>query len=632
MHAPFSTASRLRSLAVLLALLYGCTRPAPGGGPVEPAKSSSAEPATAATTATPPAAPAAPAAPPASAPTPPAPVPGAEFAMAVGSQGAVSSAEGAASDIGVAILKKGGNAVDAAVAVGFALSVTHPTAGNIGGGGFMVIRSPDGSSTAIDYREMAPHAASRDMYVDASGQVTKEGRVGPKAAGVPGVVAGLAMAHKKYGKLPWADVLAPAIALARDGSVLDTWHAEDMQKVLGRIGEYAKDPTTTNPALQSALKGTLAYFSKEDGSAYTAGETWKQPELARTLEAIAKGGPDAFYKGKLGPDMATKVKAMGGIWTPKDLAGYRALVREPIRFSYHGVDIVTMPPPSAGGVVLRQILAAAEHLELNKLPWDSTQRIHLYVEALRRTYADRNELIGDPDFIKIPMSELLDTRYVGKRMASIDPKKATPSSEIKAGLELKESQHTTHYSVVDGSGMAVANTYTLNAGFGAKVLIPGTGVLLNNEMDDFTSKVGSPNMFGLVQGPQNGIEPGKRMLSSMTPTILVKDGKLRAVVGSPGGPTITTTVAQLVMQLVDHGRTLQEAVAATRIHHQWLPDQIMAEASLPPATSAELQALGHKVVTWERIGHANCIEVDPKTSQLIAVADVTRDGGKASAY
>jgi gamma-glutamyltranspeptidase/glutathione hydrolase len=550
----------------------------------------------------------------------------------VGSQGAVSSAEGAASDVGIAILQKGGNAVDAAVAVGFALSVTHPTAGNIGGGGFMVVRLPDGTSTAIDYREMAPLAASRDMYVDASGQVTKEGRIGPKAAGIPGVVAGFAIAHQKYGKLPWADVLAPAIKLAREGSVLDSWHAEDMKRVLGRIAEYTKDPSSSDAELQAALKSTQAYFSKPDGTPFAEGETWQQPDLAQTLEAVSKGGADAFYKGKLGPDMAKKVKAMGGIWAAKDLSGYRALVREPIRFSYRGHDIITMPPPSAGGVVLRQILAAAEHLEMNKLPWDSTQRVHLYVEALRRTYADRNELIGDPDFVKIPMTELLDTRYVGKRMAGIDPKKATPSSEIKAGLQLRESQHTTHYSVVDGAGMAVANTYTLNAGFGAKVVIPGTGVLLNNEMDDFTSKVGSPNMFGLVQGPQNAIQPGKRMLSSMTPTILVKDGKLRAVVGSPGGPTITTTVAQLVMQLIDHGRTLQQAVEATRVHHQWLPDQILAEGTLPPAISTELQSFGHKVVTWDRIGHANCIEVDPKTSRLIAVADVTRDGGKASAY
>jgi gamma-glutamyltranspeptidase/glutathione hydrolase len=612
-----SLLARLRPLGILFTLsVFACQRPAPGGSPSEPAKAVASA---------------------ASAPDPehpgtPAPSSKAEPGVAIGMKGAVSSAEGAASDVGVAILKKGGNAVDAAVAVGFALGVTHPTAGNIGGGGFMVLRFPDGTSTSIDYREMAPRAASRDMYLDASGQVTKEGRIGPRAAGVPGVVAGLALVHHKYGKLPWADVIAPAIALARDGSTLDSFHADDMKGVLERISEYAKDPSSQSPALQAALKSTLATFSKPDGSAYVTGEVWRQPDLARTLEAIAKGGPDAFYHGALAADMATKVKAMGGIWTPEDLAGYHALFREPIKFSYRGYDIITMPPPSAGGIVLRQILAAAEYLELYKLDWDSTPRIHLYVEALRRTYADRNELIGDPDFVKIPLNELLDTRYISKRMAGIDPKHATPSSEIKAGIQLKESEHTTHFSVVDASGMAVANTYTLNGGFGARVVVPGTGVILNNEMDDFTSKVGSPNMFGLVQGPQNSIEPGKRMLSSMTPTIVVKDGKLRAVVGSPGGPTITTTVAQIVMQLIDHGRTLQQAVAATRIHHQWLPDQIWHESSLPASTATELQALGHKLASRDRIGHANCIEVDPKTSSLIAVADVQRDGGQASAY
>jgi gamma-glutamyltranspeptidase/glutathione hydrolase len=565
---------RLRSAVFLLAVSgFACQRPAPAGTSVEPPKSgASVAPAHAAEPVADP-----------EHPGTPAPPAAAEPGVAVGTQGAVSSAEAAASDVGVEIMKKGGNAVDAAVAVGFALGVTHPTAGNIGGGGFMVVRLPDGTSTAIDYRETAPRAANRDMYLD-------------------------------------------------DGSTLDSFHADDMKGVLERIAEYAKDPSAKNPSLQAALKTTLATFSKPDGSAYVTGEVWRQPDLARTLEAIAKKGPESFYQGAFAADMAGKVKAMGGIWSAADLSGYHALVRDPIRFSYRGYDIITMPPPSAGGIVLRQILAAADYLGMYKLDWDSTARIHLYVEALRRTYADRSELIGDPDFIKVPMNELLDTRYVDKRMAGIDPKHATPSSEIKAGLQLKESEHTTHFSVVDASGMAVANTYTLNGGFGARVVVPGTGVILNNEMDDFTSKVGSPNMFGLVQGPQNSIEPGKRMLSSMTPTILVKDGKLRAVVGSPGGPTITTTVAQIVLQIIDHGRTLQQAVAATRIHHQWLPDQIWHESSLPATTATELAALGHKLASRDRIGHANCIEINPKTSAVIAVADVQRDGGKASAY
>src|SRR5688572_19462208 len=533
-------------------------------------------------------------------------------AVAVGRQGAVSSAEAAASDVGVEILKSGGNAVDAAVAVGFALGVTHPSAGNMGGGGFMVVRLPNGDSASIDYREMAPRAASRDMYLDAQGNPTDKSRVGPLAAGVPGVVAGLAFAHKKYGKLPWADVVTPAIALARDGHALDSFHAEDMKWATSSAAKYAKEVGASNPALAAALVSTLAVFTKPDGSAYEVGETWRRPDLANTLELIAKEGPDAFYRGALAKQMASRVREMGGIWSVEDLSGYEAKAREPIRFSYRGHDVITMPPPSAGGVVLRQILAAAETLDLQKLEWDSVERIHLYVEALRRTYADRNHLIGDPDFVKIPMQQLLDVGYMAQRLSGVDPKRATPSSEIKAGVDVRESEQTTHFSVVDASGLAVANTYTLNGGFGAKVIIPGTGVIMNNEMDDFTSKVGSPNMFGLIQGAQNAIEPGKRMLSSMSPTIIAKGGKLRAVVGSPGGPTITTTVAQIVMQLIDHGRSLEQAIAATRVHHQWLPDQIWHESSLAADSRGKLEAMGHKLVSRDRIGHANCIEVDPK--------------------
>jgi gamma-glutamyltranspeptidase / glutathione hydrolase len=558
--------------------------------------------------------------------------PGHEPAVAVGRQGAVSSAEAAASDIGIGVMKSGGNAVDAAVAVAFALGVTHPTAGNIGGGGFMVVRLPSGEAAAIDYRETAPHAASRDMYLDRKGEVTDQGRIGPLAAGIPGVVAGLAHAHQKYGKLPWAELIKPAIALARDGHPLDGFHANDMERVTRSIGKYADAAGKANAALGAALKATVATFSKADGSPYKEGELWRQPDLATTLELIAARGPEAFYKGAFAERMAAHVKEMGGVWSRDDLAGYRAIQREPVVFGYRGHQVITMPPPSAGGVVLRQILAASEALSLERLSWDSVERIHYYVEALRRTYADRNHLIGDPAFVNVPMQQLLDTGYIGKRLANIDPKHATPSSEIAAGVKLKESEHTTHFSVVDGSGMAVANTYTLNGSFGAKLIVPGTGVILNNEMDDFTSKVGAPNMFGLVQGPQNAIEPGKRMLSSMTPTIITKDGNLRAVVGSPGGPTITTTVAQIVMQLIDHGRSLELAVNATRVHHQWLPDQIWHEDSLPKETIDALTAMGHALKSRSRLGHANCIEVDPKSSALIAVADVERDGGKASAY
>jgi gamma-glutamyltranspeptidase / glutathione hydrolase len=552
--------------------------------------------------------------------------------VASGRMGAVASAEANASDIGVAILKRGGNAVDAAVAVAFALGVAHPTAGNIGGGGFMVIRLPDGSSTAIDYRETAPAAATRDMYLDAEGTPTRDSRLGPRAAGIPGVVRGLEYAHRKFGKLPWRELVQPAIALARGGVELDRFHADEMAAVTRAMADYAAKVPETNLALREAMAATLGTFRKSDGSTYAKGDTWRQPDLAGTLEAIAAGGADAFYRGPIARTLVTRVAAMGGIWTAADFAGYKAIEREPIRFSYHGHDIITMAPPSGGGLTVHQILAASDALHLERLDWDAADRIHLYVEALRRIFADSTQLLGDPGFVAIPLATLLDARYIPKRMADIDRARATPSSAIGSGVASTEHLETTHFSVVDGAGMAVANTFTLNGGFGAKVQVPGTGVTLNNEMDDFTAKVGAPNMFGLVMGGQNAIQPGKRMLSSMTPTIVVKDGRLRAVVGSPGGPTIITTVAQVVMQLIDHQRPLVDAVAAPRVHHQWMPDEIAYERALPAPTIAALKGKGHEMHGRAYIGVANCIEVDPKTGALIAVADVKRDGGKASAW
>jgi len=552
--------------------------------------------------------------------------------LATGRRGAVASAEANASDIGLEVLKRGGNAVDAAVAVAFALGVTHPTAGNIGGGGFMVIRLADGTSTAIDYREMAPGAATADMYLDAAGMPTMDSRIGPRAAGIPGVVRGLEAAHKKFGTRPWRELVEPAVTLARDGVVLDSFHADEMAAVTRTMADFAGKVPADKPALREGMAATLGTFRKADGTTYAAGETWRQPDLAGTLAAIAGGGADAFYRGPLARTLATRVAAMGGVWTEADLAAYKAVEREPIRFAYHGHDIVTMPPPSGGGITLRQILAASEALHLERLDWDSVDRIHLYVEALRRIYADSTQLLGDPGFVKIPLTTILDTGYIPKRMGDIDRAKATPSSAIKAGAVAAEHLETTHFSVVDGAGMAVASTFTLNGGFGAKLQVPGTGVTLNNEMDDFTAKPGSPNMFGLVMGAQNAIQPGKRMLSSMTPTIVAKDGKLRAIVGSPGGPTIITTVAQIVMQLIDHQRPLVDAVSASRVHHQWMPDEIVYEDSLPAATVEALKARGHAMRARTRIGVANCIEVDPKSGALVAVADVKRDGGKASAW
>jgi gamma-glutamyltranspeptidase/glutathione hydrolase len=541
--------------------------------------------------------------------------------VALGTEGAVSSQEAHATDVGVDILKRGGNAVDAAVAVGFALAVTHPSAGNVGGGGFMVVRLANGDKFALDYREVAPSAATRDMYLDKKGNPTKDSLNGAKAAGIPGTVAGLAAAHAKLGKLPWKDVVAPAVRLAREGFAIDEISAEDLALATKRMRDLK---------LETAAK----MFSKPDGSALAAGDRLVQADLAKTLQAIADGGPSAFYKGALAETMAREVQKAGGIWKAEDLAKYQAKWREPVVFAYRGHEIITMPPPSAGGVVLKQLLGASEILKLDQKPWRGPDEVHFFVETMRRAYADRNLLLGDPDFVKIPMSTLLDPKYIEGRLRDIDPLKATPSTQIKAGVEIgkQESTQTTHYSVVDRDGNAASNTYTLNTGYGSKFMVPGTGVLLNNEMDDFAVKPGTPNVFGLVQGEQNRIEPDKRMLSSMTPTIIAKDGELRAVVGSPGGPTISTTVAQIIRGLVDYGRPLDEVIPAVRAHHQWLPDQIFSEEAMPPALQAELEKRGHVVKKRSRIGHANSIEVDRETRGFRAVADTTRGGGKAGAF
>ncbi|MEX1364165.1 MAG: gamma-glutamyltransferase [Nannocystaceae bacterium] len=540
--------------------------------------------------------------------------------LALGTQGAVSSAEAQASAVGLSILEQGGNAVDAAVAVGFALAVTHPSAGNLGGGGFMVVRMDDGTTAAIDYREEAPGAASRDMYLDDEGEPTAERLLGPKAAGIPGTVAGMGLAHERFGSLPWKTLVEPAVVLARDGHVIDSFHAEDLS--------YGSDRMA-----KAGYEASAALYRKADGTAFEVGDTWVQPRLAATLQAIADGGPRAFYEGPLAEGMATEVAAAGGIWKAEDLAAYDAVMREAIVFPYRDHEIITMPPPSAGGVVLRQLLAASEALDLRQYPWRSTQEVHLTVEAMRRTYADRNLLMGDPDFVQLPMSTMLDVSYTEKRMADIDPQHATPSDQVGAGMPAgRESEQTTHYSVVDGQGNAVSNTYTLNLGFGGKFVVPSAGVLLNNEMDDFSVKPGSPNIFGLVQGEPNKIEPGKRMLSSMTPTIVVQDGQLRAVVGTPGGPTITTTVATIIRGMIDYGLTLDQAIASPRVHHQWKPDQIWAEERIDPQVEAALATMGHSMRKRSGMGHANCIEVDPETKGFRAVADVERDGGAAVAF
>ena len=543
-----------------------------------------------------------------------------EPGVAVGVHGAVASAEGYASRAGLAVLQQGGNAIDAAVTIAFTLAVTHPTAGNLGGGGFMVLRMADGRSAAIDYRETAPGKASRDMYLDATGKLNGESLLGAKAAGIPGTVAGLALAHARFGTRKWAELLAPAIALARDGHVIEASHAESMAEAVEKMRA-------------AGFNDSVRLYTDAEGKPLAAGALWKQPELAQTLQIIADQGPKAFYEGPLAETMAKGVQSLGGLWTVEDLHAYQAKEREPLIFDYRGHQIVSMPPPSSGGVVMRQILGASELLDFRAQPFRSVAGMHLYVEAARRAFADRGDLMGDPDFVKMETARLINMDYVKRRMSDIDREHPTPSDKIAGGTLPDESPQTTHFSVVDGAGDAVANTYTLNTGFGAKVVIPGTGILLNNEMDDFAAKPGAPNAYGLVQSEQNAIAPGKRMLSSMTPTIVVKDGALRAVIGSPGGPTIINTVTQIVRALVDYGMPLDQAVKAPRLHHQWKPDAIMLEEAFEPELEAGLKALGHNVMhRMSTFGHADCIEVDPASKGFRAVADVTRGGGEADAY
>jgi gamma-glutamyltranspeptidase/glutathione hydrolase len=539
--------------------------------------------------------------------------------VALGTKGAVASQENFATDVGLEILKKGGSSVDAAIAVGFALAVTHPSAGNIGGGGFMLIRNVAGDVHAADFRERAPKAASRDMYLDKKGEVSKDATVGPKSAGIPGTVAGFWLAHQKFGKLPWAELVAPAIKLAKEGVLLDKLKADSLKKAAEGMRKEGYESTAKH--LESA-KGAL-----------NEGELWLQPDLAVTLERIAKEGPPGFYRGPVAEKLVKGVKKGGGIWTLQDLSSYEAKWRAPVVFNYRNHTIVTMPPPSAGGVVLQQMLGMSEALDLKQSPWRGAEEIHLFAETMRRAHADRNQLLGDPDFVKMPLETILSPEYIAARAKTIDRAKATPSSAVSAGASLKpQSTETTHYSVIDEAGNAVSTTYTLNTGYGAKYIVDGTGVLLNNEMDDFASAPGKPNTFGLVQGEANKIEPGKRMLSSMTPTIIVKDGEVRAVLGSPGGSTISTTVAQLTRALIDYDIPLDRAVPAIRAHHQWMPDAIMLDGDVPADVKADLEARGHKLMSRGRIGHANCIEVDPKTRGFRAVADTTRSGGKAAAY
>ncbi|MCV3764707.1 gamma-glutamyltransferase [Rhizobium sp. TRM95796] len=486
--------------------------------------------------------------------------------------GMVVSAHRLASEVGVDILKRGGNAIDAAVAVGYALAVVYPSAGNIGGGGFMTIRLKDGQTRFLDFRERAPQAASKDMYLDSSGNVAPDrSTAGYLAVGVPGSVLGLETALERFGTLERAEVMAPAITLARDGFVLDDGDAAVFAGGAKKLGKDAE-------ASRIFLK---------DGKHYVAGDRLAQSDLADSLQAISNQGADAFYKGPIADKIVKASAAKGGILATADFAAYKVREMQPITCRYRGYDIISSPPPSSGGVILCEILNILEGYPLSYLGPGSAETVHVMVEAMRYAYADRNAALGDPDFVENPVSTLLDKAYAAKIRAKIAPFRAGKSEAVKP-LAMAESQETTHYSIVDEQGNAVSVTYTLNGSFGAGVVADGTGILLNNEMDDFTSKPGVANLYGLIQGEANAIAPGKTPLSSMSPTIVIKDGKLFMVIGSPGGARIITITLETILNVIDHGMTIGEAIDAPRIHHQWLPDKVVME---PFALSRDTQKI-----------------------------------------
>ena len=552
--------------------------------------------------------------------------------------GIVVSVHELASRAGVEIMQVGGNAVDAAVATGFALAVVHPPAGNIGGGGFMLVRMTDGKTHFIDYREKAPAAATADMYLDKQGNVIEgASEFGYKSIGVPGSVAGMVYAEQKYGKLTLKQVMAPAIRLAREGYVLSWGEARDMREdhYLGKFPESRR-------------------VFQRDGNYYHQGEIFRQPDLARTLERIA-AKPDDFYHGTLARELAAAMQKGGGLITADDLAHYQVKEREPIRGSYRGYEIISAPPPSSGGTVLIESLNILEGYDLAKMGNRSAQSIHYTTEAFRRAFFDRAEFLGDPDFSKIPVAQLIDKKYGAAWRESIDATHASASHELKrpgifAELEEyatahpqpvahHEPPHTTHYSVVDADGNAVAVTTTINDWFGSRVTADGLGFLMNDEMDDFSAKPGVPNSDGLIQGAANAIGPGKRPLSSMTPTIVVRDGKTVLVLGSPGSSKIITTVANVLMGVVDYGMNIQEAVNAPRFHHQWMPDVLNVEQWFSPDTVQVLQKMGYHVEFGLHEGSevfpywsdAECIAIEPNSGERLGASD-GRNGGKAVGY
>jgi gamma-glutamyltranspeptidase/glutathione hydrolase len=531
--------------------------------------------------------------------------------------GMVVAQEALAARVGVDILQKGGNAVDAAVAVCFALAVSYPRAGNIGGGGFMMIHRANGDNTAIDYRETAPKAINARSFLDAQGNADpRKSRDSALAIGVPGTVAGLALAEEKYGsgRFTLAELIAPAIAMARDGIAFSDDRAESLPNEQARLARWPS---------------TAKIFLKSDGSVLPLGDRLVQSDLAASLEAIARDGPRAFYEGPTAEKIATAVQAAGGVMTADDLKDYRAIERAPVRGTYRGYDIVSMPPPSSGGVELIEMLNILEGYDLAHA--DAAQELHLLVETMKRAYADRALFLGDPDSVSVPVARLISKDYAAGWRATIDPARATPANEIRAGgTVMPEGRNTTHFSIVDRFGNAVSNTYTLNFSYGVGLVAEGTGILLNNELDDFAAKPDAPNAYGLLGAEANEPGPGKRPLSSMTPTIVLQDGKPFLVTGSPGGSRIITAVLQVIVDVIDRGMDIASAVSAPRVHNQWMPDHVFAEPALPGDLVAALQARGDKVVPQRPFTSANSIEITPEG--FVGAADPRTRGALAIGY
>jgi len=531
----------------------------------------------------------------------------------------VVTTDGYATRVGVDVLRAGGNAIDAAIAVQFALAVVNPEAGNIGGGGFMVLHRSDGETAAIDFREKAPLAASRDMYLDADGNLTDRSVVGHLAAGVPGTVSGMWEAHERYGSVEWSELLAPAIALAEGFTV--------GERFLNSLSPSMVESLVAYPA-------SAAQFLPRGGQPPMVGDTLRQPDLAATLERIRDRGPDGFYGGETADLIVAEMERGGGIMTHEDLASYRAAWREPITFTYRDHTVISMPPSSSGGATMAEMANILEHYDLASMPWHGPAMVHLYAEAWKRAYADRNHYLADPDFVDMPLERMTSDAYAAERASSISASSATPSREIGPGMEEAptEGENTTHFSIVDGQGNAVAVTTTINSWYGSKVTVTGAGFVLNNEMDDFAAKPGTPNQFGLVQGENNAVEPGKRMLSAMTPSIVLDPaGDLLMVTGTPGGSTIITTVFQTISNVIDYGMNVVQAINAPRVHHQHLPDQIYYEpGGLDGATVAMLEAMGHTVV--ERVGISGDVQAILVERGMLTAWSDPRRGGVALGY